>query len=74
MPRDQEQWRLEVRRAVNNAVEYERVKQYDPFGLGVLKAMVLRIWVVSRGISEVQTVALANLMRDVANALEGRWR
>jgi hypothetical protein len=70
-PDDQRRY---LRIAVSNAMEHQTLQRYDPFELGALKDMALRIWTNSRGVSQVQQVALCNLLRDIADAIESRRR
>jgi hypothetical protein len=73
MSPDQDRWRQDLRRALAVAMERKRLQRYDPFELGTLQDMAFRIWTNSRRISEVQQVALSNLLRDLADAIETRW-
>jgi hypothetical protein len=45
---------------------------FDPYNLGLLRSIVLRLGLQSRGLSDEQTLALTNLMRDVAYAIDMR--
>jgi hypothetical protein len=73
MPSDSEKWRTRLRRSVANEVEHHRLENWDPFGLGAMRIALRRLFVLSRELNEVQSMALAEELRDYADRMESRW-
>jgi hypothetical protein len=65
-------FRRQIRVLLRNAFERDRLKDFDPFQLGELKATAEQIWSDSRRLNRAQQISLACLLRDVADAIEQR--
>jgi hypothetical protein len=73
MSRDDE-WREKFRVSMKTSMERRRLAHYDPYELGLVKEMIEIVWLASRDLSQAQSIALANLLRDVADNVESRWK